>query len=77
MRWARFDEPYLNFPEDLLFVKVLQPSKEIGRKAVDLTLSRIESKLANEEAEGPARILLSPEILSLGPPTRTGHTLGS
>lgn len=72
-----FDEPYLNLPDDLLFVKVLQPLREIGRQAVDLTLSRIESKLANEQTEGPARILLSPEILSLGPPTRTGNTLGS
>jgi len=72
-----FDEPYLNFPEDLLFVKVLQPLREIGRKAVDLTLSRIESKIASEETDGPSRILLSPEILSLGPPTRVGHSIGS
>jgi len=72
-----FDEPYLNFPEDLQFVKVLQPLREIGRKAVDLTLSRIESKLASEPIEGPSRILLTPEILSLGPPTRAGSSIGS
>jgi len=72
-----FDEPYLNFPEDLLFVKVLQPLREIGRKAVDLTLRRIEGKLAGEESDGPTRILLPPEILCLGPSTRAGNSIGS
>lgn len=62
-----FDEPYLTFSEDLMFVKVLQPLREIGRQAVDLTLRRIESKAAGEVNDGPSRILLPPEILRLGP----------
>jgi len=68
-----FDEPYLNFPEDLYVVKVLQPLQEIGRKAVDLTLGLLNRKLSSEAAEGTSRLLLPPEILSLGPPTRPGH----
>jgi len=61
-----FDEPYLNLPEDLLLVRVLQPLREIGRKAVDLTLSRIDGG-----AEPPVRLLLPPEILITGPTTRS------
>lgn len=63
-----FDEPYLNPPEDLMLLKVLQPLGEIGRKAVDLTLERIESK-ASASSEAPARLLLSPEIFISGGPS--------
>ncbi|WP_158409113.1 GntR family transcriptional regulator [Fimbriimonas ginsengisoli] len=56
-----FDEPYLNPPEDLMLVKVLQPLREIGRNAVDLTLGRIEGR-----SDAPARLLLPPEILVTG-----------
>ncbi len=68
-----FDEPYLTFPEDLFVVKVLQPLQEIGRKAVDLTLSLLDRKLTSDDAKETSRLLLAPEILSLGPPTRPGH----
>jgi GntR family transcriptional regulator of arabinose operon len=68
-----FDEPYLTFSEELLFVKVLQPLREIGRKAVDLTLHLLEMKATSSEKKKRSRLLLPPEILSLGPPTRPGH----
>jgi len=71
-----FDEPYLNTPEDLMLVKVLQPLREIGRMAVDLTLRRIENKSVSG-AEIPTRILLPPEILTTGAPTRPGFSNGS
>jgi GntR family transcriptional regulator of arabinose operon len=61
-----FDEPYLNPPEDLMLIKVLQPLREIGRKAVDLTLERIEGNL-----DAPVRLLLPPEILITGAPIKT------
>jgi GntR family transcriptional regulator of arabinose operon len=61
-----FDEPYLSLPEDLLFVRVLQPLREIGRQAVDLTLMRIEGN-----ADAPVRLLLPPEILITGAPTQS------
>lgn len=61
-----FDEPYLNPPDDLMLLKVLQPLREIGRKAVDLTLARIEG---NDDA--PIRLLLPPEILVTGAPTQS------
>jgi len=60
-----FDEPYLNAPEDVLFLRVLQPLRDIGRTAVELTLSRIEGN-----AEPPVRYLLPPEILVTGAPTQ-------
>jgi GntR family transcriptional regulator of arabinose operon len=60
-----FDEPYLTLPEDLMLIKVLQPLREIGRKAVDLTLGRIEGN-----ADAPVRLLLPPEILITGAPTQ-------
>jgi LacI family transcriptional regulator len=53
-----FDEPYLNLPDELMLVRVLQPLREIGRRAVDLTLGRIEGN-----TDAPARLLLPPEIL--------------
>ena len=59
-----FDEPYLNLPDELLLVRVLQPLREIGRKAVDLTLGRVDGNL-----EPPVRLLLPPEILITGAPT--------
>ena len=65
-----FDEPYLNPPDDLLLVKVLQPLREIGRKAVDITLGRIEGN-----TEAPVRLLLPPEIFVAGAPTQS--TVGS
>lgn len=65
-----FDEPYLNLPEDLMLLKVLQPLREIGRKAVDLTLERIE-----KGTDAPTRLLLPPEILITGAPT--GAFMGS
>ena len=61
-----FDEPYLSLPDDLFLVRVLQPLREIGRKAVDLTLGRIEGN-----ADAPARLLLPPEILVTGTPTQS------
>ena len=60
-----FDEPYLNAPEGVLLLRVLQPLRDIGRKAVELTLSRIEGK-----ADPPVRLLLPPEILVTGAPTQ-------
>ncbi len=60
-----FDEPYLTIPEDLMLIKVLQPLREIGRKAIDLTLGRIDGN-----AEAPVRLLLPPEILITGAPTQ-------
>jgi DNA-binding LacI/PurR family transcriptional regulator len=59
-----FDEPYLNLPEDFLLVRVLQPLREIGRKAIDLTLGRI-----NGNVEPPVRLLLPPEIMITGETT--------
>lgn len=61
-----FDEPYLSLPDDLMLVRVLQPLREIGRMAVDLTLGRIEGN-----ADAPVRHLLPPEILITGAPTQT------
>lgn len=61
-----FDEPYLNLPEDLMLIRVLQPLREIGRKAVDLTLSRIDGS-----ADAPVRLLLPPEILITGATTQS------
>jgi len=61
-----FDEPYLNLPEDLMQVKVLQPLREIGRKAVDLILERLDGKSATL-----TRLLLPPEILVTGAPSHT------
>jgi DNA-binding LacI/PurR family transcriptional regulator len=63
-----FDEPYLNPPDDLMLLKVLQPLGEIGRKAVDLTLERIEGKPLGPD-DAPAHLLLLPEILVSGFPT--------
>jgi DNA-binding LacI/PurR family transcriptional regulator len=60
-----FDEPYLNTPDDLMVVKVLQPLREIGRTAIDLTMRHIEAG-AKPEGEPPARIMLLPEILTSG-----------
>jgi DNA-binding LacI/PurR family transcriptional regulator len=60
-----FDEPYLNPPDDLMLLKVLQPLGEIGRKAVDLTLERIERK-SPTPPDAPARLLLLPEIFISG-----------
>ncbi|MGV3616535.1 MAG: GntR family transcriptional regulator [Fimbriimonas sp.] len=67
-----FDEPYLTTPEDLMLVKVLQPLREIGRKAVDLTLSRLEGT----NLDSPARILLPPEILITGDTPRPQYPVG-
>jgi LacI family transcriptional regulator len=61
-----FDEPYISFPEDLLFVKVLQPLREIGGMAVDLILGQVEGERASNLIDKPTRILLAPEILCLG-----------
>jgi len=61
-----FDEPYLNPPDDLLLLKVLQPLREIGRMAVELTLERIDHK-----SDSPVRHLLPPEILITGAPTQS------
>jgi len=61
-----FDEPYLNLPEDLMLVKVLQPLREIGRKAVDLILERLDDK-----SDVLTRLLLPPEILVTGAPSHT------
>ncbi|RYG48754.1 GntR family transcriptional regulator [bacterium] len=58
-----FDEPYLNLPDDLMLLRVLQPLREIGRKAVDLTLGRIGG-----DTDTAARLLLPPEILITGAP---------
>jgi GntR family transcriptional regulator of arabinose operon len=63
-----FDEPYLNPPDDLMLLKVLQPLGEIGRKAVDLTLERIEGKPLGPD-DALAHLLLLPEILVSGFPT--------
>lgn len=63
-----FDEPYLNPPDDLMLLKVLQPLGEIGRKAVDLTLERIERK-SSTPPDVPARLLLLPEIFISGGPS--------
>ena len=64
-----FDEPYLDLSEDLMVVRVLQPLREIGRKAVDLILERLD---------GPSRelirLLLPPEILVTGAPSQTSVT---
>jgi len=48
-----------------LLVRVLQPLREIGRKAVDLTLGRIDGNF-----EPPVRLLLPPEILITGATTQ-------
>jgi LacI family transcriptional regulator len=58
-----FDEPYLNLPDELMLVRVLQPLREIGRKAVELLMSRIDGL-----EEPPRRLLLAPEILTTGNP---------
>lgn len=68
-----FDEPYLSTPDDLLLVKVLQPLREIGRLAVDLTMGRIENRPV-AGAESPARLLLPPEILTVGNSTNPGES---
>ncbi len=60
-----FDEPYLTLPDHLMLVRVLQPLREIGRRAVDLTLGRIDGN-----ADAPVRLLLPPEILVTGAPTQ-------
>lgn len=60
-----FDEPYLTIPDDLLFVRVLQPLREIGRKAMDITLGRLDGKTT-----APTRLLLPPEILVSGASSR-------
>jgi DNA-binding LacI/PurR family transcriptional regulator len=44
---------------------VLQPLRDIGRTAVELTLRRIEG-----QADPPVRLLLPPEILVTGAPTQ-------
>jgi len=61
-----FDEPYLNLPEELLLVRVLQPLREIGRNAIDLTVRRL-----NGDAAPPAQVQLAPEILVTGAPTQS------
>jgi GntR family transcriptional regulator of arabinose operon len=66
-----FDEPYLSLSEDLMLLKVLQPLREIGRKAVDQTLGRIEGN-----SDAPARLLLPPEILITGATTQAELSVG-
>jgi len=70
-----FDEPYLTTPDDLMLVKVLQPLREIGRRAVDIVLGRIEKRHTAVPDE-TARILLPPEVLTVGHATTTGQIIG-
>jgi DNA-binding LacI/PurR family transcriptional regulator len=65
-----FDEPYLTFPEDLLFVKVLQPLREIGRTAVERILARLQGNSADNAPIDATPIKLPPEILTTGPKAR-------
>lgn len=64
-----FDEPYLFLSDDLMLVKVLQPLREIGRRAVELTMELIEEKSSSDVH----RVLLAPEILITGATTFTGE----
>jgi len=70
-----FDEPYLNTPDDLMLVKVLQPLREIGRRAVEIVLGRIDNR-TSAGSEATTRILLPPEVLTVGHATTTGQTIG-
>lgn len=61
-----FDEPYLFLPDEVVLVRILQPLREIGRQAVDLIIRRFHGN-----ADPPVRLLLPPEVILSGGPTRS------
>jgi LacI family transcriptional regulator len=65
---ACFDGPYVSFPEDLLFVKVVQPLEDVGRQSVVLALDRSPG-----EAITPVRIKPQIQVINdIVPPEATG-----
>lgn len=56
---ACFDEPYTRLPEDVCFVRVIQPLEEIGRRAVQIAMSRLAGDRTPHQEEIPPRIVVT------------------
>jgi LacI family transcriptional regulator len=64
---ACFDEPFFSLPDDVRFIKVVQPLQEIGRRSVEILQGKMNAASNGDRTPVVNQIRLAPTVHLSGP----------